>query len=100
MDFEAWNVDVANGTAVHATGFKIAVEGNPADPMGVTPGRFPEGLSAVQQATLLRCGIEALMKAATKERRDHARERLAVVPSAVVAKPKNPSNRPVLSLKR
>ena len=98
MDFDAWTVDVDSGSAVHATGFKLVVEGDPANPMGVNPGRFPEQLSAVQQATLLRCGIEALIKAAQKRRNQNPRPQLNVVKQA--AERKTAPRRPVLSLKR
>lgn len=98
MDFEAWSVDVQTGSAVHATGFKIVVEGDPANPMGVNPGRFPEGLSAVQQATLLRCGIEALIKAAQNRKQNSSRRHLTMVSKPAV--PKSNRDRPVLSLKR
>lgn len=100
MDFDAWNVEIESGTAVHSTGFKIVVEGNPANPMGVTPGRFPEGLTAVQQATLLRCGIEALMHAAKNQGHSQTRKRFAVVPKPAAPVEKKTPTRPVLSLKR
>ncbi len=64
MDFEAWNVDLEKAMAVHRSGFKITVEGDVRQPSGVIPGRFPEGLSAIDQATLLRCGLQALMRTA------------------------------------
>lgn len=97
IDFEAWSVDVLAGKAVHATGFAIVVEGDPADPSGVAPGRFPESLTAVQQATLLRCGIEMLTKAAAKARQKSAARRLSVVASG--EKAKEGGTRPILSLK-
>ncbi|WP_188150555.1 hypothetical protein [Teredinibacter waterburyi] len=64
MDFDAWNVDLRTLSAFHSTGFRIAVEGDPLQPMGVFPSHFPEGLSAVDQACLLRCGMKAIKKAA------------------------------------
>ncbi len=100
MDLEAWKLDVKSGTAVHATGFKLVVEGNPANPMGVTPGRFPEGLTAIQQATLLRCGIEALIEAALAQKNDQARQRFSVVAAETAKVTKTKPSRPVLSLKR
>lgn len=98
IDFEAWSVDVLAGKAVHATGFAIVVEGDPADPTGVAPGRFPESLTAVQQATLLRCGIEMLSRAAAKARQKSAARRLSVV-GASATKAKEGNTRPILSLK-
>ena len=103
MDFDAWSVDLESGSAVHATGFKIIVEGDPANPMGVNPGRFPEGLSAVQQATLLRCGLEHLMQAAQNSSYSHSRKRFAAAAAPVeakVVKERKTPTRPVLSLKR
>lgn len=64
MDFDAWNVDLKTKSAFHITGFRIVVEGNPVQPMGVIPSHFPDGMSAVDQARLLRCGIKALIREA------------------------------------
>ncbi len=97
MDFKAWNVDLGSSSATHASGFTIVIDGSPLSPMGVNPGKFPEGLSAVQQATLLRNGLEALMSAA----QDGGAIRLAAQPKkAPVEKPKHIPKRQVLSLKR
>lgn len=63
MNFEQWEVDVAEGSATHASGFTLRIEGNPRDPSEVYPGKFPSGLSFPDQARLLRCGLEALAKA-------------------------------------
>lgn len=98
IDFEAWSVDVLAGKAVHATGFAIVIEGDPADPSGVAPSRFPESLTAVQQATLLRCGIEMLTKAAAKARQKSAARRFHVV-GVSEKTAKEGSTRPILSLK-
>lgn len=72
MDFSAWKVDLPSRSAIHITGFKIAIEGSACNPTGVTPGKFPENLSAIEQATLLRSGLEALSKASQKYRLLHA----------------------------
>jgi len=64
MDFDAWNVDLESLSAFHATGFRVSVEGSPLQPLGVCPSHFPEGLSAVDQARLLRCGMRAIKDAA------------------------------------
>ncbi len=53
---------MAAGTANHASGFTIRIEGNPKDPSDVYPGKFPEGMSFVDQARLLRSGLEFLAK--------------------------------------
>lgn len=64
MDFNDWVADLTAGTATHASGFIIKVEGNPTDPSQVDPGKFPEGLSFIEQARLLRSGLEFLAKEA------------------------------------
>ena len=73
MDFEAWNVDLKTKSAFHITGFRISIEGNPLQPMGVLPSHFPEGLTAVEQARLLRCGMKAILNEA-KNQRGHIRK--------------------------
>jgi len=64
MDFNDWVADIAAGTATHSSGFVLRVEGNPSDPSSVEPGKFPADLSFVDQARLLRCGLEFLAKQA------------------------------------
>lgn len=63
MDFNDWVADVAAGTATHASGFILRIEGNPRDPSSVDPGKFPLELNFVDQARLLRSGLEFLAKA-------------------------------------
>lgn len=63
-DFNAWEADLAAGTATHASGFVLKVEGNPKDPSSVDPGKFPADLNFIDQARLLRSGLEFLAKAA------------------------------------
>ncbi len=62
MNFEDWTADLAAGVAIHASGFTIRVEGSLKDPSEVHPGKFPEGISFVDQARLLRSGLEFLAK--------------------------------------
>lgn len=62
MNFDDWTADLAMGTATHCSGFTIRIEGNPKDPTEVYPGKFPEGISFVDQARLLRSGMEFLAK--------------------------------------
>lgn len=62
MNFDDWVADLATGTATHASGFSIRIEGNPKDPSDVHPGKFPADLSFVDQARLLRSGLEFLAK--------------------------------------
>lgn len=64
MDFDAWVADLAAGTATHESGFVLQVEGNPRDPSAINPANFPANLSFVDQARLMRCGLEFLAKAA------------------------------------
>lgn len=67
MDFDAWEADLAAGTATHASGFVLKIEGNPRNPSSVDPGKFPPELSYADQARLLRCGMEFLARAAASE---------------------------------
>jgi hypothetical protein len=71
MDFDAWEADLAAGTATHASGFVLKVEGNPRNPSSVDPGKFPADLNFVDQARLLRCGMEFLAKAASDNGATH-----------------------------
>jgi len=65
MDYKAWNVDLKAKSAYHVSGFKIVVEGDLSQPMGVFPSNFPNELTAFEQAKLLRSGMEAVSLAAT-----------------------------------
>lgn len=87
MDFNDWKVGADGRSATHGSGFTLTVEGKPADPSAVHPGRFPAGLSAVEQVRLLRHGVEAIAEAASKR----------PAPSVTF---KSRSDRPVLSIKR
>lgn len=64
MDFESWDVDLASGEARHECGCVVRVEGDPQNPMSVDPSNFPKDMSFVDQARLLRGGVEALANAA------------------------------------
>lgn len=97
MDYDSWHVDIAEATVKHPSGFKIMVEGDLSDPSSISPTNFPAGLSAAEQARLLRCGMQALARAAKANpvlRRPP--------PTVAAARPtfKNKPERPVLSLKR
>lgn len=65
MDFDAWVVDLTAATATHESGFVLQVEGNPRDPSAINPTNFPANLSFVDQARLMRCGLEFLAKEAS-----------------------------------
>ncbi len=64
MDFESWDVDLASGEAKHECGCVIRIEGDPQNPTSVDPSHFPKSLNFIDQAHLLRCGVEALANAA------------------------------------
>lgn len=112
MDFHDWVADPEAGTATHASGFTLKVEGNPRDPSAVDPGKFPAGLSFAEQARLLRVGLEHLAKAADSSspspRRGSASSRDGKTPTILkresqpkrlVGNPDKPK-RDVLSLKK
>ena len=96
MDFEAWTVDLPTLSAKHECGFSIQIEGNPKDPSSVNPGRFPKELSGIEQARLLRYGMEAIAKAAAENK---AKPVVAARKPAYKV-PANKPKRPLLSLKK
>ncbi len=101
MNFETWIVDLPSLSAAHPSGFRLAVEGDPTNPMGVHPGKFPDGLTAIEQARLLRCGLEAIINKAQNEgwrqEKNRFAERAQTQAAPVVM---HKSIRPVLSLKK
>jgi len=97
MNFEAWTVDLASSSAVHSTGFKVVVEGDLNNPSGVHPGKLPEGLTALEQVRLLRCGVEAIVKLAQAQEAKQEQKRFAER-AQVASLPK--TTRKVLSLKK
>lgn len=97
VNFDAWTVSADGLSARHSNGFIVQVEGNPRDPDSVNPGRFPDGLSAIDQVRLLRLGVEAIARAA----KSNPAPRRAPPPAPVARpKPAGSSGRPVLSMKR
>ena len=74
MDFEAWVADLAAGTATHESGFMLQVEGDPRDPSAINPANFPSNISFVDQAKLMRCGLEFLAKAASSAGSNYVRQ--------------------------
>lgn len=107
IDFDAWTVDLLSGTARHTCGAVIQVDGDAANPSSVDPNHFPKNLDFLQQARLLRSGMEALSKAArhgssaaglvnTKSAVAEALEEKAKMFAERADKPK----RPVLSRKK
>ena len=97
MDYDSWHVDIEEATVRHPSGFRIVIEGDLADPSGISPTNFPAGLSAAEQARLLRCGMQALTRAA---KANPVRRPPPAVATTVRPKFKNKPERPVLSLKR
>lgn len=95
MNFEAWTVDLKSLSATHETGFRLEVEGNPKDPSAVHPGKFPSGLSSIEQVRLVRYGVEAITKAAKA-----SRPATAVVKKPAYVAPANKPQRATLSLKK
>jgi hypothetical protein len=77
MDFEAWVADLATGKATHQSGFVLQIEGNPRDPSAINPNNFPPNLSYIDQARLMRCGVEFLAKAAAGSNIDYSISRKA-----------------------
>ena len=98
MNFETWTVDLSSSSAVHPCGFKVVVEGDLCSPSGVHPGKFPDGLSAVEQARLLRCGLEAIINLAQNQNWRQEKNRFAERSQAapIAHKPA----RTILSLKK
>ncbi len=80
IDFDAWTVDTAQGIARHDCGAVIEVEGDPANPTAVDPRDFPKSLDFLEQARLLRSGMEALAAAGrSRPGRDQKAGKSAVV---------------------
>lgn len=106
IDFNAWETDVANGRAIHASGFSLSVEGDVRNPSSVAPADYPPGMSYADQARLLRCGMEALASApaagsrASRTPSVKTRARRAEESAKLFAQRKDRPERPKLSLKR
>lgn len=64
MNYEQWVVSADGRSASHACGWSIRIEGNPANPSEVCPGVVPQGLDVLEQARLLRHGLNAIAAAA------------------------------------
>jgi hypothetical protein len=92
MDFDAWTVDLKSLSATHDCGFRLEIEGSAKDPSAVHPGKFPAGLNGIEQARLVRTGVEALAKAASKKP--------AAPKKPAYKAPADKPKRPVLSLKK
>ncbi|MAZ86784.1 MAG: hypothetical protein CL693_04025 [Cellvibrionaceae bacterium] len=95
MDFSAWVVDLKTLTATHDSGFRLEIEGNPRDPSAVHPGKFPKGLSSIDQVRLVRTGVEAL---ASESKQARAKSTAAVKKAYVP--PANKPKRDTLSFKK
>ncbi|GAB3100900.1 hypothetical protein G8770_16415 [Aestuariicella hydrocarbonica] len=95
MNFEDWTVDLKSLTATHSCGFRIEIEGNPKDPSAVHPGKFPQGLTSIEQVRLVRTGVEAIVAEAKK-----GRTAKPVVKKPAYVSPANKPKRATLSLNR
>lgn len=95
MNFEAWTVDLKSLSATHESGFRLEVEGNPKDPSAVHPGKFPPGLSSIEQVRLVRYGVEAITKTAKT-----SRPVTPVVKKPAYVSPANKPQRATLTLKK
>ena len=62
MNFNSWNVNLLDQSAQHISGVKIVVEGSLECPSGVFPTGFSDSMTALDQARLLRCGLDAIQK--------------------------------------
>lgn len=106
IDYDAWEVDIPNGRARHASGFTVTVEGDVRDPSAVAPADYPAGLSYAEQARLLRYGMEALASAPEGQGRSQrvpqqtSRARQAEEKARLFAERKDRPERPRLSLKK
>jgi len=103
--FEDWTIDMVQQRAQHHTGFSVQVEGDPKDPSGVVPGRAPEHLSAVEQAQLLREGMDVLAASAASVGRSGPRiksrsQQRAEAQAKLFAEREDKLERPRLSLKK
>ncbi|MBU3071471.1 hypothetical protein KOI40_16720 [Aestuariicella sp. G3-2] len=95
MNLEAWTVDLKSLSATHESGFRLEIEGNPRDPSAVHPGKFPKGLSSIDQVRLVRLGVEAITREAKNSRQPKpAAKKPAYIP------PVNKPKRATLSLKK
>ncbi len=94
MDYAAWTVDLKSLTATHSSGFRLEVEGNPKDPNAVHPGKFPAGLSSIDQVRLVRTGVEAIASEGKKARAS------APTPKSTFVAPANRPKRDTLSFKK
>lgn len=98
MDYEDWTVSSDGRSASHSCGWSITVQGNPSEPNEVNPSSVPPGISVLDQARLLRHGIEAIGKAASKKRSNGPAERAKQAAQTFVKDP-NRTRKPTLSLK-
>ncbi len=106
MNLDDWTINTNQNTLTHANGFCLRYEGDPKDPSEVYPENFPTGMSFVEQAGLLRAGLQFLAQSSHSSSQEtrpplksdavKAREELAKHFAERPDKPK----RSVLSLKK
>ncbi|MDQ2075291.1 hypothetical protein [Marinimicrobium sp. ABcell2] len=103
--FDGWEINLAEGRALHRTGFSLQVEGDPKDPSAVAPGNPPNHLSVAEQASLLREGMAALAAASGPAVRSGPRvksraQQEAEAQAKLFAERSDKPTRPRLSLKK
>lgn len=105
-NFDDWEIELAQGRALHKSGFSLEIEGDPQDPSAVSPTNFPTHLSAAEQAGLLRQGMDALSAAAGPRKRyspppvKTSAQKVAEARAKLFAERSDKPDRPRLSLKK
>lgn len=99
MNYDQWVVGDDGLSASHACGWSIRIEGNPASPSEVCPGSVPRDLDALEQARLLRHGLDAIAKAAKQSKPSSAAVAAKKAAEKYASDP-NRTRKPKLSLKR
>ncbi len=98
MNYDQWVVSDDGRSASHSCGWSIRIEGNPANPSEVCPGSAPKDLGALEQARLLRHGLEAIAKAAKPSKPSTAALAAKKTAEKYASDPDRP-RKPKLSLK-
>lgn len=98
MNYDQWVVSEDGLSASHTCGWSIRIEGNPTNPSEVCPSSAPKDLGALEQARLLRHGLEAIAKAAKPNRSSMAALAAKKTAEKYAKDPDRP-RKPKLSLK-
>ncbi|MCV6623142.1 MAG: hypothetical protein OIF51_15485 [Cellvibrionaceae bacterium] len=100
MNYDQWVVSDDGRSASHACGWSIRIEGNPANPSEVCPSSAPKDLDALEQARLLRHGLDAIAKAAKQGVKPSSAAVAAKKAAEQYASDPNRQRKPKLSLKK